>query len=287
MLRRRLITAVAAVVCLGAALSVTALVTAGSAAAAPRVPNTDSPFYWFTPGQELSAQGRTVLEGTTLAQGPRHVAATSTGFRLILQSDGNLVEYLARPGTTSQAVWATATSTATRLVFQGDHNVVLRDAAGHALWATGTAGTAASYFSVYGNGQLVTQDASGRLWSATGPSLTASPGVLVAAAHAPLGEFWLSVQSDGNLVEYRQTGGGPAPVWWSGTAGAGAVRLAAQADGDLVLRQAATGRVVWSAGSHGPTTYYQLDVQDDANVVLYRTDGVHRLNAVWATYTRA
>jgi hypothetical protein len=50
------------------------------------------------------------------------------------QGDGNLVIYKG-----SKATWATRTaSRGTRLSLQGDGNVVIYDAAGRALWATGT-----------------------------------------------------------------------------------------------------------------------------------------------------
>ena len=292
---RHAIAATGAVATLSAAAIVAVVTTAGPADAAtssPKVPVQGCcERTRLVPGQELVPEGPT---GTTFlaATGlpPSEPAGsvygqTETGFTLLLQN-GNLVETLIDADGVTRPVWSVGTTTATRLVFQTDHNVVLRDAAGRALWATGTAGSTAAYFSPYGNGQIVTQDASGRVLSATGPAVTTLPGVVVQGAASPGRNYTLTVQSDGNLVEYDiRDRAHPRAVWSTRTAGAGRVRLTAQADGNLVLRNIDTGRAVWASGAKGGSAYYQLDVQEDRNVVLYRTDGVHRSTAVWSTHT--
>ena len=214
------------------------------------------------------------------ASGTSSYAPTQLDGYLVLQDDGNLVEY---SSSTHQVLFTTHTTTGARLVFQNDRNVVLYDDHGHALWATGTAGSTAAFFGPYGNGQLVTQRADGTVVSAAGTATTTAPGVSVASASSPNGRYSLAVQSDGNLVEYAASAGGPRAIWNSRTAGRGAVRLAAQSDGNLVLYSRTTGAAVWASRTRGPAAYHQLDVQDDGNVVLYRTDGVHRLQAVWAS----
>lgn len=280
--------AVATIVAAGAL----AVVTTGTPAAAapatvhPKIPQPDCCTHpALRPGQELrstdSPAVRT-LDAATLPPGPGSAhGETQTGVSLSL-TNGTLVE-----SGPNGSDWQVGGGKATRLVFQTDHNVVLRDAAGRALWSTGTAGTAAAYFGPYGNGQIVTQDAAGQVVSAVGPSFTSLPGVVIGAAASPGRMFSLVVQPDGNLVEYDvRDRDHPRAVWSTGTSGSGAVRVIAQQDGNLVVRRLGDGRAVWASGSHGPVAYYQLDVQDDGNVVLRRTDGAHRLNVVWASYTR-
>lgn len=266
--------------------------TAGSAHAASAAVPYRSPApaasstFALRPGDALvSGAGHNTL-GSQLLPGARDYVTSFAPFGLTLQDDGNLVEYETLPDNRKIVTWSTHTTTATRLVFQSDHNVVLRDAAGRALWSTGTAGTSATYFSVYGNGQLAVQDDAGRVAKLVGPAVTPAPGVLLAGSQSPSSEFVLLPQSDGNVVEYQRTAGGLRALWSTRTAGSGEIRLVAQSDGNVVVRQVSTGRAVWASGTRGTTGYYQLDVQDDANVVLYRTDGVHRLNAVWASHTR-
>ena len=250
---------------------------------------------FLQPGGRLDSTiaDESTLQSGGLAAGRYGSYLTIAPYFLSLQTDGNLVEYRIDGPGRNVAVWAAGTrsSTPTTLTFQSDGNVVLRNRAGQALWATGTAGRGAVYFDVYGNGQVVTQDSTGHVISAVGPAVVASPGIVVQEATSP--SFldsstyrYLNVQRDGNLVEYLVSGTSQRAVWSTHTAGVGAVRLDAQGDGNLVLRQLSTGRAVWASGSHGPTAYYQLDVQDDGNVVYYRTDGIRRVQAVWATGIR-
>jgi hypothetical protein len=88
------------------------------------------------------------------------------------------------------------------------------------------------------------------------------------------GRFRFVLQPDGNLVLYSPN----RPLWWTGTNGRPANRLAIQGDGNVVL--------------YGPSNYYwatwtqgrgavTLTVQNDGNVVLY--DAQNR--PVWYTGT--
>ncbi|RSM34834.1 hypothetical protein DMA12_46630 [Amycolatopsis balhimycina DSM 5908] len=88
-----------------------------------------------------------------------------------------------------------------RLIMQGDGNLVLyRTDDGNPLWASGTAGTPASYAIMQGDGNLVVYDSAGTpFWSsATG----GNPGA------------FLVIQDDGNLVVYGVDG---AALWASDT----------------------------------------------------------------------
>lgn len=82
--------------------------------------------------------------------------------------------------------------------------------------------------------------------------------------------YRLTMQPDGNLVEYSNVG---VPLWASGTAGRGASVLSLQADGNLVVRTSG-GVATWASGARGTS----LSVQDDGNTVLRSGS-----RAVWCT----
>ena len=65
----------------------------------------------------------------------------------------------------------------------------------------------------------------------------------------------LTLQPDGNLVDYVLAGSAPQQVWSSGTAGSGAVYAVMQNDGNFTLCNAA-GQSVWSTGTGGNSGAY-------------------------------
>ena len=88
-------------------------------------------------------------------------------------------------------------------------------------------------------------------------------------------QFWLVLQSDGNLVLSE---GGEA-VWATGTDGREVSNASMQQDGNLVL-YAASGEPVWASQTDGNDGAYLL-LQDDRNLVIYSADG----SPLWATNT--
>lgn len=89
------------------------------------------------------------------------------------------------------------------------------------------------------------------------------------------GRFTLIMQSDGNLVLYRN---GVGPLWASHTVGTGAIQAVMQSDGNLVL-YTANNSPVWASNTVGGSSILLL--QNDGNLVIYREGG----GAVWATHT--
>ncbi len=85
------------------------------------------------------------------------------------------------------------------------------------------------------------------------------------------------LQSDGNLVLRDRASG--KSLWSSSTHGQGAIRLKLQTDGNLVLRTK-SGRAVWSSKT-SKSGGAKLAMQGDGNLVLYTGSG----KAVWATGT--
>ena len=91
----------------------------------------------------------------------------------------------------------------TMLAMQGDGNLVLYNAAGTALWSSGTAGMGSSHLVMQDDGNLVVyRDSDG--------------GVTWNAGTSGLGPSTLVVQNDGNVVVYCDADG--RPTWSSGTA---------------------------------------------------------------------
>jgi surface antigen len=78
---------------------------------------------------------------------------------------------------------------------------------------------------------------------------------------SPDGRFRLTMQGDGNLVEY-----GPGGAWWSTmTAGSGGTRFVQQGDGNGVVYS--SSRAVWANMTMNSGAY--LNVQSDGNIVTY------------------
>jgi len=106
------------------------------------------------------------------------------------------------------------------------------------------------------------------------PGETLGAGARLVSAN---GQFVLTMQSDGNLVEYAA---GNRAVWATGTARGGSVARM-QTDGNLVV--IAPGNVpVWATGTSGNPNA-TLEVQNDGNIVVYATGHIAR----WASGGRS
>ncbi|MEY9891596.1 hypothetical protein ABIA35_005928 [Catenulispora sp. MAP12-49] len=120
-------------------------------------------------------------------------------------------------------------------------------------------------------------DTGGKIQPGT-PAVTAGPAsaadsVLCVSTSGKATFVW---QSDGNLVDYDETG---VARWASNTAGRGASYVPLQTDGNSVIYDAA-GNPIWTSDTAGHPNDY-LICQDDGNVVI--TDGSTPL---WATMTQ-
>lgn len=90
------------------------------------------------------------------------------------------------------------------------------------------------------------------------------------------GRFNLTMQTDGNLVLYRNSDG--YPLWNTGTYGSGASVAYFQSDGNFVLYNF-TGPVWYTNTSNFPCA--RLAVQSDGNLVIYSASNQY----VWGTGT--
>jgi len=103
------------------------------------------------------------------------------------------------------------------------------------------------------------------------PSVVITAGSAIYSAD---GRFYLTLQTDGNLVLYGPSGA----LWATYTVGSGASQAVLQSYGNLVV-YTSTGGVVWWNGiiSHCAN----LVVQNDGNLAIYSTSGA----VVWQTNT--
>ena len=91
---------------------------------------------------------------------------------------------------------------------------------------------------------------------------------------SPSRAFFLVLQGDGNLVEYRSSG---QPLWASNTQGNPGDFAVMQGDGNLVV-YSSNNHPLWASGTgnHAAASYY-LAIQNDSNVVIYGPTG-----ALWS-----
>jgi hypothetical protein len=97
----------------------------------------------------------------SLQQGQALVSGT--GYRALLQLDGNFVVY----NPSGKAIWADGRYGASSIVVQADGNLVAYSSIGHPLWATGTR-AANSYLVMQDDGNLVLYSGAHALWSSMG-----------------------------------------------------------------------------------------------------------------------
>jgi hypothetical protein len=84
-------------------------------------------------------------------------------YELIMQGDGNLVEY-----GPSGARWASNTSGNNWAIMQGDGNLVVYRSGGGAMWSSGTAGFGGTYLAVQDDGNVVEYAPGyGAIWAAS------------------------------------------------------------------------------------------------------------------------
>jgi hypothetical protein len=210
-------------------------------------------------------------------------------YTLIMQPDGNLVEY---EGTVP--VWATGTSAGVEAdIVGGDFRVLA--ATGGVLWQTNPAGPTTTLVSskagdkntgtltLNRNGNLVLfSDAKNPNWQNGARTANYTVGLEPGQTITSPGDVYqLAMQTDGNLVLYFDATGEHVPVWSTGTAGNPTADAVLQTDGNFVV-YAAAGVALWSAGSSGsnPT----LAVQEDGNIAVYATNANGQY-AAWASNT--
>ena len=191
-----------------------------------------------------------LVSGNTLTAG-QSLFSPAGRYRLTMQGDGNLVEYTK----SGIAVWASSTAVpGSRAVVQADGNIVVYDGAAQALWASDTSGHPGAYLRLRDTGELTVESATGALlWA--GPAELVPDSVLTAGQtlRSPTSAYRLTMQGDGNLVEYDAAN---TVVWTTGTSSGS--RVVMQGDGNLVLYDG-TNHALWASNTSGhPGAYLSL-----------------------------
>ncbi|WP_220034230.1 peptidoglycan DD-metalloendopeptidase family protein [Curtobacterium sp. MCSS17_008] len=217
-----------------------------------------------SPAQAATTYKGTVKAGTTL-QVNDVVTSANGQFRLVMQGDGNLVEY----GIGNAVLWASNTPNqygAVAVVGTDGRLSLVRSGKLIAQW--GTTGVAKD-FGVRADGELrMRKTNNNAMWriksfqSRVASGGTILPGTVLRSDAG--GPRTFTMQADGNLVQYVS---GKA-VWSSQTFNNAGATAAVQTDGNLVVRSKDGRRVLWASNTTGRGAG-QLLVQVDGNVVLY------------------
>ena len=98
-----------------------------------------------------------LTRGESLAPGQFVEASCDGRFRLIMQTDGNLVLYGMVSGQQSTALWYTSTqgTGAQKAIMQTDGNFVVYDASNNARWLTWTHNHPGAHLAVQNDGNVV------------------------------------------------------------------------------------------------------------------------------------
>ncbi len=207
--------------------------------------------------QALSSASRTLKRGDSI-QSP------DTKTVLMLTPYGSLSLYR-----NTELVWRADTPPIDHLVFQDDGNLVAYTKAGAAAWVQN--GTPQSSLMAT-NGGLEFSDTSRMIWSVPTDGSSPAPDNLGTerilfkdqSLWSKKGAYRLTLQSDGNLVQY-----GPSGAMWATNVPKG-LYLAQQDDGNLVV-YGFDGNAVWA--SHRAGIDARTFVQEDGNIVSYGSKG--------------
>lgn len=222
-------------------------------------------------------RGATLAAGQTLTGG-QHLESSDGHYELVMQGDGNFVEYVG-----GRALWSTGTSgnPGAYVAMQStDGNLVVYSASNHPLWASSTSG-AGAYLALQPDANVVVYSpANASLWSSGSINSTLQPGETLAGSQSQSlrsadGHYIFVMQADGDLVLYGTSGA----LWSSGTVGNPGAWVGMQGDGNLVV-YSPSNQALWSSGTAGNGGDH-LGVQTDGNVVIYSAGA----QALWATNT--
>jgi hypothetical protein len=187
-----------------------------------------------------------------------------------MQTDGNLVMY-----SPSGAIWSSKTSGSggVRATLGTDGNFGIYRSDNSAVWTTSTFKTA-SILSVQDDGN-VAMYYQRPIWT----SNTASPNEIQSNKNYYLpsgstfnagnsvsnGQYFFILQSDGNLVLYKNGG---SVIWSTNTQNRGIDHASMQGDGNFVLYARTTP--IWSTSTSAPENNGSVFVvQNDGNLVMY------------------
>jgi surface antigen len=240
-----------------------------------------------TGGTWNGVKNATFLEANHLVNGQQmhsnqYILSDDGRFVLLMQSDGNLVEY-----TASGSLWAsnTAGHPGAYLGMQSDGNVVIYSSSGTVLWSTGPKGI--HVLKIQTDGNLVARNSAGTAKWANNVVMDTLGLTYKGDDHLNNGQtlvkkqylrssdrrYTVVMHSDGRLNVYAP---GWRQIWTSGSGGHADAYLGMQSDGNVVIYT--SDGAVWATN---PKDIQVLKIQDDGNLVARNSVGT----AMWATGT--
>ncbi|MFD0350449.1 hypothetical protein ACFQ0M_39355 [Kitasatospora aburaviensis] len=230
----------------------------------------------------------TFYDGTLQARQTQTTTADNSAGRLVSSTfydshgwtSSAIASYYDAANAPGTSMWAETNKTGpavTRTAYDGQGRPVTVQQVSFAstLWQTGSTYRGVDRVDVTPppGGKATTKytDALGRTSSTvvrdTTPDRKLSGGSVIASGTSVLSRsVRLAVQADGNLVLTALVGG--KTLWSSGTAGHPGAYASVLADGSLVVLDAAGKTTLWTSGSGGHTGGY-LKVQGDGRIVMY------------------
>jgi|SRR5579859_6110165 len=213
-------------------------------------------------------------------------------FNLTVQSDGNVVLY----DPYSRPLWATKTDyhpSGVQLVLEIDGNLALYQNDPVAIWTSGTHGVGPSPFLLMQNdGNLAMYTGQQPYWATStdvptfrnhptrGNSLNVDEGLGIGdSLISTNGAFRLTLEIDGNLVEYNQSTG--SAVWTSNTAKSLGWCLIMQEDGNLVLYDAHKAPI-WASGTSGHNGA-GMTLEDDGGIMIIMLQAAGETQHLWTS----
>ena len=236
---------------------------------------------------------RLAPDGFLLSRSSDMIQSADGRFRLVMQTDCNLVVYKGR-----HALWASGTNGKGDncwAVMQGDGNFVVYDGSHKPLWASGTNGRNGSFIIAQNDGNVVVYQGSRPFWASNtrvpepastpvsghpdilqpGQALDGSKNDYLQVNNKP--SIILKMQDDCNLVLYVLE----KPYFASNTNGLGNdCKAIMQFDGNLVVYKG-DGQVAWASGTNGKNGAY-LSLQQDGNARIFFSN-THQV--VWSAHS--
>ncbi|GAA1493814.1 peptidoglycan DD-metalloendopeptidase family protein [Curtobacterium herbarum] len=217
------------------------------------------------PAHAATTYTRTAPAGTWLRDGDQ-VTSPNGQFRLVMQADGNLVEY----GIGNVVLWASNTANqygAAAVVQKEGPLSIIKNGKLLAQWGPTSSPTKGLRVGVDGTLTLL-NTSNATTWklqtfqNRVPAGTTILPGTVLRSGAGRHQTF--TMQADGNLVQYVNS---TAP-WSSGTFRHPGATAAVQADGNLVVYPKGGGKALWASNTSNKGGGALL-VQLDSNVVLY------------------